>query len=142
MRLIGLIGLDVLVFVIPAAIIAIIIGVKKLIHMFFAGASAWARCKFTGHLWEKGACYCARCNKMRPNGHEWEGCQCIICGQTRHKYEDGICVRCATQLHPEPMYVPDSTSTSFSCSTCPYAANSVDNQSFGCYGPDMGGCCR
>ena len=36
--------------------------------------------------------------------------------------------------------IPKPTKTQRDCSTCPYAANSVDNQSVGCYGPYYEGC--
>ena len=51
------------------------------------------RCK---HKFE-GRCWCIKCGKLQPDGHEWERCRCLNCGHKRdegHEWNKCKCTLC------------------------------------------------
>lgn len=79
----------------------------------------------------------AACNRLI---HSWEGCVCTRCGEHRnegHKWHGDVCMVCGKVTPERISAATNGSSPTRTCDNCPYAANSVDNQSSGCYGPDF-----
>ena len=52
-------------------------------------------CRIEGHDW--GGCTCRRCGNTRDEAHDWDRCLCRRCGKTRndgHQWIVEICERC------------------------------------------------
>ena len=49
------------------------------------------------HVHDWNGCKCQSCGETRDTGHDWNGCKCIICGKIRdtgHDWNGCVCKIC------------------------------------------------
>ena len=75
---------DMMIWIIIAGVLGIIYIILNVVRR-----SKEKKCREFGHDWD--GCKCERCGQTRDEAHDWDGCTCRKCGLEQHDWEYHSC---------------------------------------------------